>query len=207
MYLHVELKTVPTDRQTEAIERLTRLHGLMAAAPGFVDAQICAYLGNPSQYLITRTWDSAAAHAAYRASPAQQEYARNRPPSLPWENTAVQEWESLLISPGSEFGDYVVRSIFEVDKGGWEASIAERWRHDAALAQAGGYVYSRAYRPLNGGSAAGEALVLERYPSRESYNHYLESAARADYERGADPALSQPSVVECYGIVVETLPG
>ena len=35
MYLHVEVKLVPANRQTEAIERLERLHRLMAATPGF----------------------------------------------------------------------------------------------------------------------------------------------------------------------------
>src|SRR5579875_310895 len=114
MYLHLELKRVPADRRAEACERLTRLHGLMAAAPGFIDAQICAGIDDPSRYLVTRAWLNGEAHAAYRASPAQQDYARDRPPSLPWENLEVQEWQAILLADGSERGSFLIRSLYAV---------------------------------------------------------------------------------------------
>lgn len=208
MYLHVELKTVPTNRQTEAIDRLTRLHRLMAAAPGFHDAHICAYLGDPARYLITRTWQDAAAHAAYRASPAQREYAQNRPAVLPWENTAVQEWESILVSDGSGSGNYVVRTLYDVAQGRGDDFLEDRRRHDSLQSQAGGLIYVRSYRPLNGApETAGQALVLERYADRRAYNRYLESAERAEYERHEDSGISQPKLIECYEVVRETRRG
>jgi quinol monooxygenase YgiN len=205
MYLHVELKNVPPNRQTEAIDRLSRLHELMAATPGFRDAQICAYLGNPSKYLVTRTWEDASAHAGYRASEAAEEFAQSRPAVLPWENTAVQEWETILTAEGHSSGDLVVRSLYTVEEAGRQAFLDSRTSHETSRAHAGGLVYSRIYRPLkNEEDAQSDLLVLERYADRGSYNRYLEGPGRAEYEREMQPALRQPSLIECYEVLVET---
>jgi heme-degrading monooxygenase HmoA len=205
MYLHLELKHVPSNRQTEAIERLSRLHGLMAASPGFQDAQICAYLGNPSLYLVVRSWQDAAAHATYRASEAAREFAQDRPAVLPWENAAVQEWEAILTLHGQSSGDYLVRTLYSVAQGRWQTFVEDRGRHDSRQSEAAGFVCGRSYRPLKSGEdTPGEVLVLERYADRESYNRYLESPERAEYERRMDPTIGPLQLVECYAVVAET---
>ena len=79
MYLHLELKTMATERLGVAVARLNYLHTLMSKTPGFVDAQICEFLGNPGQYLVTRTWQDQASHQAYRQSDASKEFAASRP--------------------------------------------------------------------------------------------------------------------------------
>jgi heme-degrading monooxygenase HmoA len=193
MYLHLELKTVPADSRTAAVERLAQLHSLMAAAPGFVDAQICAGLDESSRYLVARAWHSREAHTAYRASPAQQEYAHNRPSSLPWENLAVQEWQALLLVDANERrGAFVVRSLWEVAAGAWDAFLDQLRHRDGAR------ISTRAFRALDGNDlAAGESLVLERYDGRDRNDW---GGERTSLEaRGA-------TLWERYQVVIETLP-
>src|SRR5687767_219393 len=102
MYLHLELKTVPGDLRDQAVDRLARLHRLMSESGGFMSAQIWADVSETLEYMVTRAWVDAAAHAAYRASDAAKAFAANRPPVPLWENTAVQEWVSL--SPVKDLG-------------------------------------------------------------------------------------------------------
>lgn len=195
-YLHLELKVVPLGMRQPALARLARLHSLMAAAPGFIEAQVCRYLGDPTRYLVTRTWADAAAHDAYRQSDAQRAFAATPAQGL-YHNLLVQEWDEASAAHGTSRGLFVVRSVYQAPPDGWEAFDAlRRTRNDAALAS-GGVQYLRTYRPLTADAPA-ETLLLRRWTGREAYDRYLECP-----ERAAVPSPFHPYVTECYEVVHE----
>ena len=117
MYLHLELKTIPTDLRDQAVERLGRLHQLMSKSDGFLSAQMWADVSDPLEYMVTRAWADAEAHAGYRASDAAKAFAANRPPVPLWENTAVQEWISISAIENFGAGYFVARAIVRADAG------------------------------------------------------------------------------------------
>jgi heme-degrading monooxygenase HmoA len=123
MYLHLELKTVPLDLRDHAIERLSRLHRLMSETEGFLSAQIWADVSDSLEYMVTRAWRDAVAHATYRASDAANAFAANRPPVPLWENTAVQEWDSTDASESLGTGSALVRAIDETG-----VDVMSAWR-------------------------------------------------------------------------------
>ncbi|HLF78001.1 MAG TPA: antibiotic biosynthesis monooxygenase [Dehalococcoidia bacterium] len=196
MYLHLELKTMATDRLQEAVARLHYLHSLMAKSPGFAEAQICEFLGNPGQYLVVRTWTEGAAHAAYRQSQAAKEFAASRPAGFIYDNLAVQEWQCVLEARGGAAGDYVVRRLLSIDSGGWPPLLAEREQENAAQLKAGGVNAVRTYRMLPGEKADDtQVLTLDRWAGRESYSNYL-----------ATVPVPGSGLTECYQVVDEVLP-
>ncbi len=198
MYLHSELKVVPITRQTEAIARLNFLHSLMARTPGFIDAQICQFLGSPSGYWVQRAFENAAAHAAYRASDDAKEFTKVRPVGL-YENLLVQEWECEN-DGGPAGGGFLVRETLQVGAGGWGAYGPVL----KGLKPAGGTL--RGWRNIDKAPKdAGNALLLTRWPDRAAYNAYLESQQYpADRDRTA--TVAAPLVVECYAVVDEVKP-
>jgi heme-degrading monooxygenase HmoA len=111
MYVHLELKTIPGELRDQAVDRLSRLHHLMSESNGFVSAHIWADVSDPLEYMVTRAWVDASAHAAYRASVAAKEFAANRPSVPLWENTAVQEWVSMTPIDSLASGDFLVRLV------------------------------------------------------------------------------------------------
>lgn len=202
MYLHLELKVVPVERQTEAIGRLTALHTLMSKSPGFNDAQILRYMGKASQYIVVRSWESAQAHAGYRASDAAKEFGSQRVPGL-YSNLLVQDWECEIDSKGSGAGDYVVRSLFQVPEGRWPEFIEDRKRHDELALQVPGVASLRTYRCTSTGEHQGEAFVLARRADRNSYNAFLESQQAATYRKSRPEGLYTRLASECYEVVGE----
>jgi hypothetical protein len=179
MYLHLELKTMATQRLDEAVARLHYLHTLMAQTPGFLEAQVCEYLGNPAQYLVIRSWLG----QAYRASDASKTFAASRPAHFIYDNLAVQEWLTVAETPGTPAGDYVVRELHDVTN--WEsftASMANR-----------GPAGSRAYRLLaKDGADDAQSLVIQRWANRDAYAASLEGVE-----------AEAPALVECYRVVDE----
>jgi quinol monooxygenase YgiN len=111
MYLHLELKTIPTGLREQAVDRLTRLHELMAATDGFLSAQMWADVSDSLEYMVTRAWVDAAAHCAYRSSDAAKAFAASRPPVPLWENTAVQEWISASQVKNLWAGNFLARRV------------------------------------------------------------------------------------------------
>lgn len=204
MYLHLELKQVPHDRLTEAIDRLSRLHALMAQNQGFVEAQTYRYLGSPGQYLVVRTWRDADAHKAYRASPEAVAFGVGRSAVMPYVNLVVQHWDEMARTAGEAKGDFLVRTLHKVGAGSNDAFLESRRRRDALIVKAGGVVDVRTYRPLSGVDDEQAALVLERRTDRVGYDAYLETSASADYEAGVAPTLYTTELVECYEVVQET---
>ena len=206
MYLHLELKTVPNDRLTEAIDRLNDLHTLMSQSDGFLEAQIWRYLGAPGQYLIVRTWQNSEAHETYRGTPAAKSFRDGRTPVMPYKNLAVQGWDELARSTGSSKGDFLVRSLHNVGAGSDNAYLESRRQRDVLDVKAGGVVDVRTYRPLTGVDDLMEALVLERRADRAGYDAFQESQPSADYEANLAPTLYTTQLVECYEIVQQVLP-
>ena len=207
MYLHLELKQVPHDRLIEAIERLSRLHALMAQNEGFVEAQTYRYLGSPGQYLVVRTWQDAEAHKAYRASPEAVAFGVGRSAVMPYKNLVVQHWDELARTAGDGVGDFLVRTLHKVGAGSDDAYLDSRRRRDSLDVKAGGVVDVRTYRPLSGVDDEAGAMVLERRHDRAGYDTYLESPASTDYEASVSPGLYTTELVECYEVVQETRQG
>ena len=205
MYLHLELKTMATDRLAEAVQRLHLLHTLMAAAPGFVSAQICEYLGNPGQYLVVRTWTEGSAHAAFRQTAPARDFAGSRPAGFIYDNLAVQEWQCLLETPGPAVGDYVVRQLQTIEPADWPAFVTERRRYDSGALASGGVTNLRTFRMLANEKADDtQAFFLERWVDRPAYLRFLESPQLAEYRQNA--SFGGPGLTECYHIEDEVLP-
>jgi len=197
---------VPLDKHTAAIARLTQLHGLMSQAPGFVSAQMWRYLGNATQYLVTRTWGSAAVHAAYRQSDAQKAFAANPAVGL-WQNLLVQEWEDVQVAEGTSSGQFTVRNLYDIGPAGWDGFLAQRRGFDRAALTSGGVQALTTYRRLDrNGDAPNEALLLRRWTGRAAYDRYLEHEDRAACVAAAGESAPRPAVTECYELVVEHLP-
>ncbi len=193
MYLHLELKTMSTERLTEAVARLHYLHSLMAASPGFVEAQICEYLGNPGQYLVVRTWQDEASHRGYRASDASKVFAASRPAHFIYDNLAVQEWDCLLDVPGKTTGDYIERQLKTIDPAAWQEEISAREQINNDALKAGGVQSLRLYRMLANDKADNtQALILNRWSDRTAYVSYLGGRER--------PAAD---LIESYQVVDE----
>lgn len=189
------------DRLTESIDRLHYLHTLMAAAPGFGEAQISEYLGNPGQYLIVRTWSDALAHAAFRQTDAARNFALSRPSGFIYANLAVQEGECVVDTPGPATGKYLVRRVDRLEPAGWDVYVAERTLDDAAALQSGGVDALRTYRLLvKEATYDSQALILQRWVDRDSYVRYMSSS---------DTSLAtsaKTEIAECYQIVDEVMP-
>jgi len=66
MFVLQEILRVRNTRQSEAVKRLNWIHGLMQPQPGFVGATVSRYLGNPTDYLILRAFESGDAYRAFR---------------------------------------------------------------------------------------------------------------------------------------------
>ena len=207
MYLHLELKAIPVERLTEAIERLYDMHTLMSQSSGFHEAQIWRYLGAPGQYLIVRTWQDHQAHEVYRETPAAKSFSIGRASPMPYKNLVVQHWDEVVRSPGVASGDFLVRSLHNVGAGCDDAYLDSRRQRDALATKAGGEVDVRTYRPISGVDDVTEALVLERRHDRAGYDAFLESQPSADYEANRAATLYTSQLVECYELVQEVLPG
>ena len=206
MYLHLELKSVPNDRLTEAIERLNQLHQLMARSPGFIEAQTYRYLGTPGQYLIVRTWLDSRAHQEYRATPEAKDFGIGRPSVMPYKNLAVQHWDEVMRSLGSGVGEFLVRSFHNVGAGNDRAYLASRHQQDALALKVGGVVDVRTYRPISGVDSLSGALILERRRDRASFDAYMESVASNHYGLGVDDTVYTTEFIECYQLIQEVLP-
>jgi len=179
VYLHLELKTMATDRLDEAVARLHYLHTLMSTVDGFLDAQICEYLGNPAQYLVIRAWRDQQSHTVgYRQSQAAKDFAASRPQGFIYDNQAVEEWEAAVDSFNGTPGPYVVRKL------------------DAAPTAAGaaGLTSLRVYKRL--GAEDARTLIIERWMSRDAYVAYLQTL----------PPGQETGLVECYAVLDEVRP-
>ncbi len=206
MYLHLELKVVPNERLTEAVDRLFDMHTLMSQNPGFHEAQMWRYLGAPGQYLIVRTWQNPEAHETYRETPAAKSFTVGRASPMPYKNLVVQHWDEVVRSAGDASGDFLVRSLHNVSAGSDDAYLDSRRQRDALATKAGGVVDVRTYRPISGIDDVTEALVLERRTDRAGYDAFLESQPSADYEAKVAPTLYTTQLIECYELVQQVLP-
>ena len=169
-----------TDRLDEAVARLHYLHTLMSSVDGFLDAQICEYLGNPAQYLVIRAWKDQQSHTVgYRQSQAAKEFAASRPEGFIYDNQAVEEWDAVVDTSNGTPGDYVVRKL------------------DAASSAAGapGLTSFRSYKRL--GAEDTRTLTIERWQSRDAYVAYLQTLGPGQ----------ETGLVECYAVVDEVRAG
>jgi len=210
MYLHLELKVVPVELLTEAVDRLFDMHTLMSQNDGFVEAHMWRYLGAPGKYLIVRTWQSPEAHETYRETPEAKNFSAGRASPMPYKNLVVQHWNEVARSAGSSQGDFLVRSLHNVGAGSDDAYLAIRRQYDALTAIPGmppaSQVEVRTYRPLTGVDDLTEALVLERRTNRAGYDAFLESQISAGYEASLASTLYTTSIVEFYELVQQVLP-
>src|SRR5262245_60057406 len=185
MFLFQELLKVTQTRQSELIARQHWIHGLMAPSPGFAGATLSRFGGNPSDYLVLRTWDNEQAFLDFRAGP-DGNYGKSRPEGLFEGVAAGRRYELVIDSPGDAQGGYLVRSQYGIGEGhAAEEFIENRRRHDALALQVPGHVYLRTFRCLDEeGPAVGTFLVIARRTTRDAYNQYLESEQSKQYRAG-----------------------
>jgi heme-degrading monooxygenase HmoA len=207
MFLVQEIMKVRNTRQSEAVKRLNWIHGLMKPQPGFVRGIVARYLGNPTDYLILRVWDSGDAFRAFRATEDGQNYPKSRPEGL-YEGVPVgREWELRIDSPGEVKGDYLVRSIYRVTPENADEFIANRQRHDGLALQVPGTASLQTFQCLDKDSEHSDTfLCLARRTSRDAYNDYLESPQSDEYRKGNRRGLYSTVSTECYEVVDEVTP-
>ena len=94
MFLLNEILVFSPGRRQEGFDRLSYIHGLMAPSPGFRQAIVARYLGDPQTHTVLRYWDSAEAFQEFRAGP-NGNYGRNRPEGLYTNHPVIPQWQSF----------------------------------------------------------------------------------------------------------------
>src|SRR5215467_6517467 len=129
MFLFQETLKVNQTRQSELIARQHWIHGLMQPNKGFLGAQLSRYLGNPTDYLVLRMWATEEDFQTFRAGP-DGNYGRNRPEGLFEGVASGRRYTSVIESPGSAKGNFLVRSVYGVEPERNDEFVANRQRHD-----------------------------------------------------------------------------
>ncbi len=203
MYLFQELLRFGNGRNREAVARLNWIHSLMQPQPGFVGAQICAYLGNSSRHLILRMWEDKDAFLAFRATPNGSGYSASRPPGIYEAEPCGREWDLAAETIGPATGNWLMRGEFDIAEGRWDDYIKLRGMQDEMHLKSGGLVVSRQFKQLDAENAA---LMLIRKTGREDHLMYMENentpGANDDRPRGTFTARGN----QYYEIIDETLP-
>lgn len=202
MYLSQELLRVTNSRQTEAVRRLQWIHSLMRPQPGFVRAEVARYLGNPTDYLVLRMWESQAAWNAFRQTEEGANYPKSRPEGL-YEGVPVgRNWELALDSPGGVPGTFLVRSVYRPAEGRSADFVENRRRHDRLALQVPNQSGLTTWRCTDTEEpGAGTYLVLAKRVDRDAYNQYLESPQAAEYRKGNERGLYRTLETQCYEVV------
>lgn len=208
MFLLQEILKVRNTRQTEAVNRLHWIHGLMQKHPGFVRAIVARYLGNPTDYLVLRMWQDADSYRAFRQTEDGQSYPKSRPEGL-YEGVPVgREWELKIDSPGTAEGNYLVRSIYRVPPENVEEFIENRRRHDGLALQVPGTASLQTFQCLDKDSEHSDTfLCIALRTGRDAYNAYLESPQSAEYRAGNRRGLYSTVSTDCYEVVDEVRAG
>ena len=208
MFVLQEILRVRNTRQSEAVKRLNWIHGLMRPAAGFHWATVSRYLGNATDYLILRAWESGDAYRAWRQTEDGQNYPKSRPEGL-YEGVPVgREWELVIDSPGSESGNFLVRSIYGVEPADREEFITGRRRHDGLALQVAGTAGLQTFQCLDESDEHKNTyLCIARRTDRDAYNAYLESPQSAEYRKGNRRGLYTTIATECYEVVDEVVSG
>lgn len=94
MFLLNEILVFTPGRRQEGFDRLAHIHSLMAPSPGFRQAIVARYLGDPQTHTVLRYWDSAEALQQFRAGP-NGNYGRNRPEGLYTNQPVIPQWLSF----------------------------------------------------------------------------------------------------------------
>jgi heme-degrading monooxygenase HmoA len=207
MFLVQEILRVRNTRQSEAIKRLNWIHSLMQPQPGFAWALVARYLGNPTDYLILRVFESGDAFRAFRQTEDGQNYSKSRPEGL-YEGVPVgRQWDLRIDSAGSVKGDYLVRSVYGVGPDDAEEFIENRKRHDGLALQVPGTASLQTFACLDDTEEhKGTFLCIARRTDRDAYNAYLESPQSAEYRQGNRRGLYKTLGTECYEVVDEVFP-
>ena len=203
MYLVQELLRFGNGRNREAVARLHWIHSLMQPQPGFLGAQVCAYLGNSSRHLILRMWQDKDAFLAFRATPDGAGYSASRPQGIYEAEPCGREWELAAETLGPHSGDWLMRGEFDIAQGRWDDYLKLRAMQDRMHLASGGLVLSRQFKQLD---ADNTALMLIRKTGRQDHLQYMENenapGANDDRPRGTFTARGN----QYYEIIDETLP-
>jgi heme-degrading monooxygenase HmoA len=206
MFLFQELLKVTQTRQSELIARQHWIHGLMAPHKGFAGATLARFAGNPTDYLVLRTWDSEEDFTNFRAGP-DGNYGKNRPEGLFEGVASGRRYESGILSNGDAQGGFIVRSVYAVPEGRGDEFVENRKRHDGLALQVPGHVYLRTFQCMDTeGDSVGTFLGIVRRTSRDAYNAYLESEQAKAYRAGNVRGLYKTVSTECYEVVDEVGP-
>lgn len=207
MFLIQEILRVASNRQTEAVRRLEWIHGLMRPNGGFVRAQVARYLGNPTDYLILRMWDSAADYQAFRQTPEGQDYPKSRPQGLYESQRVPMRWQMVLDAGEAGRGRFLQRSVYAVPTGSHEEFIESRRRHDALALEVEGTYHLLTFRCLEEDPETADTYLHFAYrQDRDAYNRLLESDQAAQYRASLKPGLTQTISTHLYEVVSDIVP-
>jgi heme-degrading monooxygenase HmoA len=208
MFLFQEFLKVNNRRQSELVQRQNWIHGLMKPNKGFAGADLARYMGNATDYLVLRKWDSEADFLAFRQTPDGQNYPKSRPEGLFEGLPAGRRYDCVIDSKSNAKGGFLVRSTYAVPEGREDEFVANRQRHDGLAQQVPGTVYLQTFRCLDEeGDSKGTFLCIARRTDRDAYNSYLESAQAEEYRKGNVRGLYKTLATELFELVDEVEPG
>jgi heme-degrading monooxygenase HmoA len=169
MFLVNEILVFSPGRRQEGEDRLAWIHSLMAPNPGFKQALVAKYLGDPFRNTVLRFWDNIEAYQKFRETP-DGNYGRNRPEGLYTNERVVPQWDSIHETEGSAQGDFLVKVHREVPENGWDSFTQAIKVAEPAL-KSNGVVYARHFRARD----QNQALTVARFQSRENVERFTAS--------------------------------
>jgi heme-degrading monooxygenase HmoA len=172
----------------------------MAQLPGFIEAQVCKYLGNSAEYLAIRRWESHEAFEGWGKSPQREQYAAARPSGLYTDQPAFLHLEEVLETRGDAGGTFLGCNYFSVDPDRWDEFIDLRRKHDGAYTSGGGVVYLRLHRDTQDPA---RAVFLFRCAGREAQERITESEALDAWRKTVPEGLMKITSRRYFEIVHE----
>ncbi len=200
MFVLNEILVFSPGRRQEALDRLAWIHGLMAAQPGFREAIVARYLGDPARHTIMRFWDDEDIFQTFRAGP-DGNYGRGRPEGLYVNERVATPLIGLAETAGSAKGDVLVKVQRDLAAGAWEAFLAVQKKMLSLGEQLPGLVWARSLRARD----EDVSIAVTRLRSREDAAAMLDSKPYGDLEQ-QQPEGVTTTRTEVFEIVSEVGP-
>lgn len=189
MYVVYETLQVNGGRQREVEERQAWGHTAQPL-PGFVEAHVLKYLGNPSTYLAIRAWEGRSGYDGWDASEARASYLAVRPQGLYAAPPVNEFFETVThLRAGGDAGIAQCRTVQVA--GGQQARYEARVRAlGDLLVQTPGFSSTRTLKFLGNPN---RYLQVTLWASRDALDAFGDSPAmaalcQAHQEEGRYPA-------------------
>lgn len=201
MFAQTEILRFTPGRRQEALDRLAWMHRLMKDTPGFHNALIAKYLGDATRYLVLRYWQDEESYKTFHTA-FTQEHAPQHPrlPGL-FEIEESQSWECYYerSMPAERQGSFLLKTHRRVPAEAWDAYTPFQQDVEALTLQLGGLTQVRRLRSRE----STDILNVQRYPSRDDFERYFESAPHLGMTQRWPEGIELIST-QCYEVVAET---